>query len=272
MSARVSRPLVRITWRDKIRNEEIRRQTRLKTLELIIKQRRLRWFGHVLRMDDDIMFKNFIALWLRCNVSDIEITIVMTSTLRQLLDFDDGDPEEKHQQRQQQQQLSKQQPPLPQPPPQRQQQQTVTTSSASSAGTTENNGDNNQRTVVSALVSPVAAAATKPATTAATTLTVSIGPNLSRRSVSYDKLTGRNFESNSGTLSARPHQSRPDLACGRPGTTLLGGHWVRAYCSQNTKTSCLSHLMVRSEIHGFQRLRQRRIEDKAPPPPMVAQN
>jgi len=42
-----------ITGWDKIRNEEIRRQTRLKTLKLINKQRRLRWFGHVLRMDDD---------------------------------------------------------------------------------------------------------------------------------------------------------------------------------------------------------------------------
>ena len=38
---------------NKIRNEEIRRQTRLKTSEIIIKQRRLRWFGHMLRMDDD---------------------------------------------------------------------------------------------------------------------------------------------------------------------------------------------------------------------------
>jgi len=59
---RFQRRLLGITWRDKIRNEEIRRQTRLKTyLELIIKQRRLRWFGHVLRMDDDRIPKQAIS-------------------------------------------------------------------------------------------------------------------------------------------------------------------------------------------------------------------
>jgi len=58
---RFQRRLLGITWRDKICNEEIRRQTRLKTLELIIKQRRLRWFGHVLRMDDDRIPKQAIS-------------------------------------------------------------------------------------------------------------------------------------------------------------------------------------------------------------------
>jgi len=58
---RFQRRLLGITWRDKICNEEIRRQTRLKTLELVIKQRRLRWFGHVLRMDDDRILKQAIS-------------------------------------------------------------------------------------------------------------------------------------------------------------------------------------------------------------------
>jgi len=35
-----------------MRNEEIRRKTGLQKLELIIKESRLRWVGHVLRMED----------------------------------------------------------------------------------------------------------------------------------------------------------------------------------------------------------------------------
>ena len=37
-----------------MRNEEIRKKTGLWKLELIIKERRLRWLGHVLRMEDSI--------------------------------------------------------------------------------------------------------------------------------------------------------------------------------------------------------------------------
>jgi len=42
-----------ITWKDKLRNEDIRNQTKLQRMDLIIKERRLRWLGHVLRMEDD---------------------------------------------------------------------------------------------------------------------------------------------------------------------------------------------------------------------------
>jgi len=41
-----------ITWRDKVRNEDIRKKTGSRKLEDIIKERRLRWPGHVLRMDN----------------------------------------------------------------------------------------------------------------------------------------------------------------------------------------------------------------------------
>jgi len=42
-----------ITWKDKARNEDIRNQTKLQRMDLITKERRLRWLGHVLRMEDD---------------------------------------------------------------------------------------------------------------------------------------------------------------------------------------------------------------------------
>ena len=38
---------------DKVRNEAVRQQTKLEELNLIIKERRLRWLGHVLRMEDN---------------------------------------------------------------------------------------------------------------------------------------------------------------------------------------------------------------------------
>jgi len=41
-----------ITWRDKVRNEDTRKKTGSRKLEDIIKERRLRWLGHVLRMDN----------------------------------------------------------------------------------------------------------------------------------------------------------------------------------------------------------------------------
>jgi len=46
------RRLLVITWKDKVRNEEIRRKTGLRKLELIIKERRLMWLGHILRTED----------------------------------------------------------------------------------------------------------------------------------------------------------------------------------------------------------------------------
>jgi len=40
------RRLLGITWKDKVRNEDIRNQTKLQIMDLIIKERRLRWLGH----------------------------------------------------------------------------------------------------------------------------------------------------------------------------------------------------------------------------------
>ena len=49
---KLQRRLLGITCKDKVRNEEMRKKTALRKLELIIKERRLRWLGHVLRMED----------------------------------------------------------------------------------------------------------------------------------------------------------------------------------------------------------------------------
>jgi len=49
------RRLLEITWRDKVKNEDIRKNTGLRKLEDIIKERRLRWLGHILRMDNSIV-------------------------------------------------------------------------------------------------------------------------------------------------------------------------------------------------------------------------
>jgi len=51
------RRLLGITWKDKVCNEDIRNQTKLQRMDLVIKERRLRWLGHVLRMEDDTIPK-----------------------------------------------------------------------------------------------------------------------------------------------------------------------------------------------------------------------
>ena len=44
------RRIMSIPWKDKVGNERVRAQTQLEKIDLIIKERRLRWLGHVLRM------------------------------------------------------------------------------------------------------------------------------------------------------------------------------------------------------------------------------
>jgi len=43
------------SWKEKVSNERVRAQTQLEKTDLIIKERRLRWLGHVLRMDDNTL-------------------------------------------------------------------------------------------------------------------------------------------------------------------------------------------------------------------------
>jgi len=44
------RKILRISWVDRVTNEEVRWRTAQESLETIIKRRRLRWFGHIHRM------------------------------------------------------------------------------------------------------------------------------------------------------------------------------------------------------------------------------
>ena len=50
---RWQRKILGITWGDKIRNEEIRRRTGMEKIEEVMKRTRLRWLGHLHRMDED---------------------------------------------------------------------------------------------------------------------------------------------------------------------------------------------------------------------------
>jgi len=55
------RKLLNVTWKDnldKVRNVTIRDSTGQDMLEATIKKRRLRWFGHVQRMEDSRREKN----------------------------------------------------------------------------------------------------------------------------------------------------------------------------------------------------------------------
>jgi len=47
------RRMMGISWKDKVSNERVRVQTQLEKIDCIIKERRLRWLGHVLQMDDN---------------------------------------------------------------------------------------------------------------------------------------------------------------------------------------------------------------------------
>jgi len=42
-----------ISWKDKVSNQRVRMQTQVEEINLVIKERRLGWLGHVLQMDDN---------------------------------------------------------------------------------------------------------------------------------------------------------------------------------------------------------------------------
>jgi len=46
------RGILGMTWRDRVTNEEVRKRTGQILLEKVIRERRMRWLGHVARMDE----------------------------------------------------------------------------------------------------------------------------------------------------------------------------------------------------------------------------
>ena len=60
---RCQRRILRVTWKDKISNERIRARTKQPQLTEIIRTRRLRWFGHLHRLNDTRLPKR-IYKWL----------------------------------------------------------------------------------------------------------------------------------------------------------------------------------------------------------------
>jgi len=48
---RWQRKILKISWKDMITNKTVRERTGQDTLESIIRERSLRWFGHTYRMD-----------------------------------------------------------------------------------------------------------------------------------------------------------------------------------------------------------------------------
>ena len=57
---RCLRRILGISWIDKVTNEEVLRRTSLTTLPTILKRRRLRWLGHVSRMEDGRIPKDLL--------------------------------------------------------------------------------------------------------------------------------------------------------------------------------------------------------------------
>ena len=56
---RCLRRILRISWQQKITNEEVLKRTGLTTMYFTLSQRRLRWLGHVLRMGAERSFTNY---------------------------------------------------------------------------------------------------------------------------------------------------------------------------------------------------------------------
>ena len=54
------RKMLKVTWRDRVPNTEVLRRTGCVSFESLLHRSRLRWVGHVIRMDDDRLPKQLL--------------------------------------------------------------------------------------------------------------------------------------------------------------------------------------------------------------------
>ena len=57
---RCLRRILSITWKDRVPNNTVLERTEIPNMYTLLKQRRLRWLGHVVRMDDSPILKNLL--------------------------------------------------------------------------------------------------------------------------------------------------------------------------------------------------------------------
>ena len=57
---RCLRRILSITWKDRVPNNTVQERTEIPNMYTLLKQRRLRWLGHVVRMDDSPILKNLL--------------------------------------------------------------------------------------------------------------------------------------------------------------------------------------------------------------------
>ena len=57
---RCLRRILNITWQDRVPNDTVLERAEIPSMYTLLKQRRLRWFGHGVRMDNGPLPKNFL--------------------------------------------------------------------------------------------------------------------------------------------------------------------------------------------------------------------
>lgn len=76
---RCLRRLLGITWQDRIRNEDILERAGTRSMQCILKQKRLRWLGHICRMEDGRIPKDLLFGELEQDPQDVQVSASKTS-------------------------------------------------------------------------------------------------------------------------------------------------------------------------------------------------
>jgi len=75
------RKILRISWKDKVTNEKVRALSQQGKLEAVIRERRLRWTGHVMRMEPNRIAKAAVH-WIPRMVNEGKADLVLTGYRR----------------------------------------------------------------------------------------------------------------------------------------------------------------------------------------------